>query len=178
MNCVKANKIITKVVILAFIFLSLFSLCSCGIIDNFKTPPEPEIRYGEFPFTVVYEKNGEKMTYKDTLICEYVGVKWDDVIMRRARAWRKTYASGHKILLLEIDHNKRLELRGGPTAAYLMDDKDSRKYKFDNFQFWTVTTDENGHERYSQPNWLEVYEQYGIKLIDYDIALPIENSFQ
>ena len=38
-------------------------------------PPLPVIRYGEFPFTLVYELNGEERVVEDTLICEYD--RWD-----------------------------------------------------------------------------------------------------
>ncbi|MFA8307240.1 YdgA family protein, partial [Paenibacillus alvei] len=34
-------------------------------------PPRPEITYGEFPFKLVYEINGERKVIQDTVICEY-----------------------------------------------------------------------------------------------------------
>lgn len=42
-----------------------------------EDPPEPAITYGEFPFELVYEINGERTTIRDVYVCEYVGVGWD-----------------------------------------------------------------------------------------------------
>ena len=36
-------------------------------------PPMPEITYGEFPFRLVYELNGEQIVIEDIIICEFDG---------------------------------------------------------------------------------------------------------
>ena len=179
MNHVKAYQGISKAVMLVFVFLSLCSLCSCGLLfDEFKTPPEPEIRYGEFPFTVVYEKNGKIITYKDTIICEYAGIMWNHSAMKKGRKWNRYYASGHDMVLLERDDGSCLKYLVGSNATYLMGDKESSYYEYLENAFCIISIGESGQEVYSWPSREEVYEQYGIKIISYDIAPPIENSFK
>lgn len=39
----------------------------------FDRPSKPEVTYGEFPFELVYEYNGEQFTINETIVCEYEG---------------------------------------------------------------------------------------------------------
>ena len=39
----------------------------------FCKPSEPAIKYGEFPFEIIYEYNGKEGVIKDTIVCEYEG---------------------------------------------------------------------------------------------------------
>jgi len=51
------------------------------------TPPKPKNTYGEFPFHLVYEVDGEQFTIDDVIVCEFIGrganegsgkfLKWD-----------------------------------------------------------------------------------------------------
>ena len=42
----------------------------------FIKPSKPKIKYGEFPFELVYEYKGEQKTITDTIICKYEGVSF------------------------------------------------------------------------------------------------------
>jgi len=55
-------------------------------------PPMPEIRYGEFPFRLEYELNGESFIVEDTLICEFDGV-WNSG-MGKYLQWKMRLLSG------------------------------------------------------------------------------------
>lgn len=55
-------------------------------------PPKPAIKYGEFPFKLEYELNGELIVIEDTLICEYDGIKM--VGGQKERSWTSRLASG------------------------------------------------------------------------------------
>ena len=47
----------------------------------------PEIRYGEFPFRLEYEINGERFVIEDTVICEFDGIGWNEA-QGKFRKWK------------------------------------------------------------------------------------------
>ncbi len=57
-----------------------------------EKPPQPEVTYGEFPFRIVYEYNGERITLEDTLIIEYEGMGYNEGWGYYNR-WKKYYKS-------------------------------------------------------------------------------------
>ena len=62
-------KRILGVMILVFVFVEM--LTGCGL-----TVPKPEIKTGEFDFSVTYELNGETKTISGVYVCEYNGTDW------------------------------------------------------------------------------------------------------
>ena len=52
------------------LFISTF-----GGFNFLLSVPEPRIKYGEFPFKLIYEIDGKTMTIEDTIICEFDGFK-------------------------------------------------------------------------------------------------------
>ena len=46
-------------------------LAGCGL-----EVPRPEIKEGEFSFTVTYEYNGEIKTVSGVYVCEFSGISW------------------------------------------------------------------------------------------------------
>ncbi|WP_336297944.1 hypothetical protein [Aneurinibacillus uraniidurans] len=59
------------VVIVAYLTLPwLFILVHIQLQPN---PPRPEIIYGEFPFRLEYEINGQRKVIENILICEFDG---------------------------------------------------------------------------------------------------------
>lgn len=57
-------------------------------------PPEPQITYGEFPFSITYEVDGEIKIYEDTLVCEFDGFKHYGTGGVR-REWKSHLKSGN-----------------------------------------------------------------------------------
>jgi hypothetical protein len=154
-------------------------------------PLRPEITYGEFPFRLEYEINGERKVIKDTLICEYDGIGTDEA-QGKHRKWKDRLASGNRLLpLLEV--NGRTEISYYPgIAKYYMGDlgrteeyqqtvsdsifiiKGGRIIKKDGSIFEndgrTIST------QFSNVN--ELLDKYHIKLISWDSTLPIKNNFK
>jgi len=70
-------------VFIAFIVVGIIAFCispwvvlypMAHVIKFFTpTPPEPINTYGEFPFRLVYEVDGEQFTVEDVLVCEFDG---------------------------------------------------------------------------------------------------------
>ena len=143
-------------------------------------PPKPKVTYGEFPFTFVYEINGVKKIITDTLICEYDGMDTYGGIPNKRREWKYSFKSGNKILiLLQLDGTNVIYYDiptypetqmgdGEPWDGYVSKDA------------WHYNTKEN-------PNYIgrgysvseeELLNKYAIRIISWEIAPPIENSFE
>lgn len=58
----------------------------------FPNPPKPEHQYGEFPFSLTYEINGELKEVKDTLVIEYEGIDWNEGL-GKYNLWNTYYKS-------------------------------------------------------------------------------------
>ena len=63
-------------------------------------PPKPAIRYGEFPFRLTYELNGETKTIEDVAICEFDGYG-ERSEAGQDRKWKTHLKSGLDDLLYE-----------------------------------------------------------------------------
>ena len=85
-----AREILMAIVL--FVFIGVGHLLVPG-------PPRPAVRYGEFPFRVVYEVNGETLTIEDTVICEYAGVE-SRGIGTKIRTWTSRLKSGSDLVVL------------------------------------------------------------------------------
>jgi len=64
-----------------------------SVIPSFyRNPPKPEHKYGEFPFSLTYEINGELKEVKDTLVIEYEGIDWNEGL-GKYNLWNTYYKS-------------------------------------------------------------------------------------
>jgi len=169
-------------------------------------PPLPVIRYGAFPFKLVYELNGEEKIIEDTLICEYDRWTWDagrgsHVLWKSRLASGNEYQSngGFGAVLLDVENQdekywywitpgrgERVVTRivafffPGGTASYM-----GARGAIDPAE---ITTFVQAHEQYDNGSWGGitpyglpddvVYEKYGIRILSWEIAPPIENTFR
>jgi len=141
-------------------------------------PPAPEITYGEFPFRIEYELNGELIVIDDTLICEFVG--FELIGPKKIRSWKSRFVSGNGeggYLLLQIVENTNIYCCVG-NPEYYMGDKDSYLYDvlpYDVLPYFARKKPGSGY--YSSISTTELLDKYGIKLIGWEFSEPIENSF-
>ena len=138
-------------------------------------PPKPEITYGEFPIILVYEVNGEENIIEDTLICEYDGVSHYGSPPIKERMWKHRFKRG-RLTLLQIGTTEIFY--DVPGIAYSqMGDGPKKEY---------VSKDAYYNDTKENPNFVgrsyvgeeEVLEKYGIRIISWEIAPPIVNSFK
>jgi len=188
---------IVKATLLGGCFLTmLFSLSACGSL--LEDPPKPEITYGEFPFELIYEVNGTKKSVQDTLICEFDGIGMNEGVLKY-RKWKGHLASGNSEIVIwegknreaininrvsEIAKTQKVFFDPGESAYYMGDidyyDKDveypnfENKFpiifyyeKFEDGEFYTGILEED-----------ELLERFEIKLISWEHAPPIENTFK
>ena len=79
------RKIILIVVIIIFVAPVLIQLYI------WSAPPSPAIRYGEFPFRLEYELNGERFIIEDTLIATFIGRRRGGIMEESGlRMWYST----------------------------------------------------------------------------------------
>jgi hypothetical protein len=153
--------------------------------------------YEEFPFTLTYEINGKRMTLEDTLICEYNGIAIDEA-QGKFRDWKKRFTSGRSKILLYKNNNvksintddydialkQEVYYDPGPAWYYMGDieDEDINDLKKNNY----IHNYPNAsyYEEYQDGSITEgiigakkLFKRYGIKLIRWDCAPPIKNSF-
>ncbi|WP_339323097.1 hypothetical protein [Paenibacillus sp. FSL W8-0194] len=157
-------------------------------IDSLPNPPQPSITYGEFPFRLEYELNGQRKVIQDTLICEFDGTGWDEG-QGKYRKWKGYLASGkERLLLLEVDNPVALRSDGkvvkqeiyysvGSARYYMGDMKEYEKYKqsFPDASYFEQYEDGSTSSGVIQSD--ELLRKYNIKLISWDYTQPIKNNF-
>jgi hypothetical protein len=146
-----------------------------------ENPEKPEIRYGEFDYSLVYELNGETKTINDTLVCEYDGISYN--LDGKSVAW-KSYIKGTKeqdnYVIFENDEY-RLYIYVPSDARYYMDDPVYELYGLDaDVGPWFVYEHVNdGAEVEYQMYSVEEYEEkFGAKIVSWEIEDPIENTYK
>ena len=167
-------------------------VCLVGHIISLSTRPTPQIKYGEFPFVLTYEIDGEIKVIKDTIICEYDGYKMEGEA-GWYREWDSRLKSGNdRITLLDLkSHNEKnefdylmLELffywgnaeyyMGEPLDYSSHEPKKAQDFDWIDYQYQT-RDGIVGHSAYTAE---EAFEKYGIKLISWECSPLIENAFQ
>lgn len=160
--------------------------------DLFKTPPKPEITYGEFPFKLEYELNGEKHIIEDVWVCEFDGFGSNEGFGKQ-RKWKgKVKGTGKdKIVLLDVKEPTTLGLFGDTpikqiiyfspgSARYYMGDMIGvagiYKNTFPDALYWEYsfpfTTCKGIVEK------KELQERFNLRLTNWEIEPPIKNTFK
>jgi hypothetical protein len=141
----------------------------------------PAVTYGEFPFRLVYELNGERTVIEDTIICEYDGLGADEGqgIFRRWKAWFLSSGDekGRYGVILSQDNDKTIYMDVGSASFYMGDWKgliyeNSEVKKIDidiSISPWNALPDAHTDE--------DILEQCNIKIIEWTHAPPIQNHF-
>lgn len=168
-------------ILLLFLLFYIFVLSGAFAILMPK-PPEPQITYGEFPFTITYEVDNEIMTYSDVVICEYEGIESLGTA-GKTRKWSKKLKSGNEHITLlksEIYENDFEIYAPIPREAeyYMGDFRQSREdyeIAFENTRrYLGYKQGDTDHSITKEDAW----EEYGVKVINIECSLPIVNKFE
>lgn len=168
--------VILLAIIIAVSFIIWF--VSGGFFPN---PSKPEITHGEFPFKLVYEIDGETKIVEDVLVCEFDGFG-ANTARGKYRQWTSRLASGNSRITLfknnEIEIFYTPDINQHAASVYM---GDTEIYNSINEVFpnaWYKKDFENKQENAYIISAEEMWEKYKIKLISWDIAPPIKNSFK
>ena len=180
------KKLLLILCIFSVVILILFALFFVFVVSGafaifMSNPPVPQITYGEFPFTIVYEVAGETIEYNDVVICEYEGIKSFGTAGKK-RTWSRKLKSGNDcIILLQSETNDTsFELYTpipGLPEYYMGDFQQSRaEYESSMKNTRYLGCVRNGME--SRIKAEDAWEQYHIKIISITCSSPIENEFK
>jgi len=178
----KILNVLLAIVAVGIIIVSMIRLISGGMLLMSLFPDEPVIRHGEFPFCLTYEINGTIHEINDTLICDYDGFA-ADAATGIFRSWTSCLASGETRITLfqddeiEIFYSPNVNYR--KAGAFYMGDHeicDSLHITFPEALYTNNFDRERLSAYYISVD--ELWEKDGIKLLSWEIAPPIENTFQ
>lgn len=188
MSKLKKAKPITVIILVAVIILSpiivifllnLFAWSSVFIGTWLFTPnpPKPEITYGEFPFEIIYEIDGEVITINDVYVCQYDGIGANEG-SGKYREWKGYIkSSGEEELILFEDGNLKLACSLGD-PKYYMSDPSMPTQEYTPKIFYIISPNEFGGTSSGTMDIEPILEQYKIKLISWKLSEPIKNSFE
>lgn len=196
--------VVTMLIIAAILGMGYVAVISGAVFSLMPNPPKPEIAYGEFPFRLTYELNGEIITVEDMAICEFDGYgerstagqsrKWKTYLKSRVAGLIPTNEKGREtgfawITLLDLRNDdvfddfghKVLELYffGGNGHYYMGDDlgnhdRDAQGFNYVSYHYQNADGTTGGSSY--KPD--VAFERFGIKLISWEPSSPIVNTFK
>ena len=167
------------------IIVAIYIIVISGVFSLFMSEPEkPEITYGEFPFTITYEVNGEIKKVEDAIVCEYDGIK-NLGTAGKYRAWSSKLKSGNeRVTLLRIEEENRIceiTVSAGLPEYYMGDfiqDKTEYERAMLDDNYLGYIEWKNGEQTGISISKEEVYEKFKLKVIEMDFSEPLENEFR
>lgn len=171
MRNLKYRRVIGVIVMLQLLLL-LLSSCANDV-------PKPQVRAGEFDFSVTYEVTGEEKTISGVYVCKFVRAEAN--LTGHNRIW-KSYIKDSDIkdenryeLLTNEDGTIYLDL--GLYDTYFMSDPFYDGDEPEAYAF-IVYHDECAEEKGYFSTEPEVLESYGVRVISFEYDDPIENHYE
>ncbi len=171
--------IIIAINAVAFIFVSgmPWSIMYIGGVLS-EDPPQPEYQYGEFPFKIVYEFNGEKIILEDVLVIEHKGVSsWStgrgkqnvwNVYLKSGEVELSSFLGNDYALSLAVAEEKEIMIFLGNCEYYMGLEPDQRRYTTKGMVTGDVFI-------YPSCDMIceEIYHEYGFTIIEACFSSPI-----
>lgn len=182
----RALTVIAKIAALAIIIppliymmFNVFLWSASSALSSFlfvPAPPRPEVTYGEFPFEIVYELDGETITVNDVFVCEYAGIAPAESIAKK-RYWKGYIKStGEDKFVLIEDGDLRLLCDVGVPEYYMNDYPALAKKPIPRTHL--IERVPGGTVHYSEAEINELMAKHKLNLISINLSDPIENSFE
>ena len=136
----------------------------------------PKVKEGRFDFSITYEVNGEQKTHTGVYICEYDGV--ETTFLGSSLEW-KSYIENEEEIDVPIQTNEDgiVYINFGFFPEYFMGDPSASYYESPSpnlFMIYNDSTEDVLHITSEEEDILK----YGVKIISYEYADPIENTFE
>ena len=152
-------------------------------MGSLANPHKPEITYGEFPFKLEYEIDGQKVEVEDVLICKFSGFGVD-AGRGKYRKWVAQFASGNtRITILQTDDIEIFYTPGLPSsriAGVYMGDEEyypgDAGSSYPDAWYTNEFQDKVGNAYIISAD--EMWQKYRIKLISWEARTPIKNTFK
>ena len=164
-------KRILSVLLLVLMLASMLSSCGLQV-------PRPEIKTGEFNFSVTYEFNGEITTLSGVYVCEYNGTYWslDGGYHRDWKGYIKDGTTEEIIKLATADDGGIVELNLHFDPKHFMGD--SYWAEDDPFSPWMSIRLEDEEGLTFENDADIIAETYGARIISFEYDEPIKNTFK
>ena len=158
-------------VLLVTILSSLFSGCATIL-------PIPEIKEGRFDFSVTCEINGEEKTFSGVYVCKYDGAY--KTLVGEGIDWNGYIENSEENGVIPIQTNDDgviyIDLHFVP--EYFMGDPDAILYDVPAPTLYIVYHSDDPDVSSYETDQEIIAATYGVKLISYKYADPIENTFK
>lgn len=165
-----------KLRIFAVIVLAtMIMLFSTGCVVKM---PVPEVTEGRFDFSVTYEVDGVEKTYSGVYICKYDGI--EVTLVGSSRMWNGHIEGTDSWGIIEIQHTNEdavIYIDFGFYPEYFMSDPDCIDQKPQPFLLVEHNNEETGEYTFHSDE-KEIFEKFGVKIVGYNYAEPIENSYK
>jgi len=158
--------------ITVFVIFAVFGGTAC--LSNRTLGDPPAVQRGEFPFRLEYEFDGEITVIEDVLVGEFDGNDWN-AGWGVHPTWRGSLLSGRERIVLFADDEIEIVYRPTRLSSSLgtfMGDRSSG-------MTWD-STPTIFRTRGDDTRWVssaDLYYTYNIRIISWEIAPPIRNTF-
>lgn len=161
--------------------LLIIGIISCIILTScIPELPEPEVTYGRFPFKLVYEVDGERITVEDTYIIEYKGwdwsfdegtyYLWDTSVTRKLP--RESVSQYFDRVLIIKKSTPQIEFMIGSARYYFgLEENVGSVYNLEDLEPGDFRISSREYTGYISEE--EIYEKYGIKIIEKYVSPPL-----
>ena len=158
-------------VVLVAMLTSILSGCAAVI-------PIPEIKEGRFDFSVTCEVNGEEKTFSGVYVCKYDGAY--KTLAGEGIDWEGYVENGEENGVIPIQTNEDgiiyIDLYFVP--EYFMGDPDAILFDVPAPALYMVYHDDDPDSASYETDQEILATNYGVRLISYKYADPIENAFE
>jgi len=175
------NKKTTLLIILTVLFIPVllvvlgFAGCNYFLDLAFPNPPHPTITYGEFPFRLEYEINGERIIVEDTIICKFDG--FEKTATGSFRKWKSHLASNknENAVLVIVEKRVKIYCSVGGAKYYMNDEGMFPAERPFAPRFFLVNSSSHDTMVYKIADFIEKYK---LKIVDFELSEPIVNTFE
>ena len=155
----------------------IFYVINSLISFSQTVPEEPKFKYGEFPFELVYEIDGEIITVNDVYVCEYDGIS-ADTGRGKYRKWEGYIKGTGKDAVFICGDNERKVYCFVGDAEFYMNDERYEEPRPLTPRVYAVNNDSANYDIAFFNSTEELMEYYKIRIISWKLSEPIENSFE
>ena len=158
-------------VVLVTMFTSLLSGCAAVV-------RLPKVKEGRFDFSVTYEINGEEKTYSGVYVCKYAGAY--KTLVGEGIDWEGYVENGEENGVMSIQTNEDgiIYIDFYFVPEYFMGDPDAILFDVPAPALYIVYHDDDPDSASYETDQEILATNYGVRLISYKYADPIENAFE
>ena len=158
-------------VVLVAMFTSFLSGCAAVVLL-------PKVKEGRFNFSVTYEINGEEKTYSGVYVCKYDGAY--KTLVGEGIDWKGYVENGEENCVIPIQTNDDgiiyIDLYFVP--EYFMGDPDAILFDVPAPALYMIYHSDDPEVSSYETDQEILEANYGVRLIGYKYADPIENVFE